>query len=90
MDEITGDREARDGFGSIEGSYICRHHVEPRVQLHVPQEEPFPIPLKYIDVTRTTYDSGCVAKTAESMIIGTLMRIEIYRSHGQDSRSSQY
>ena len=32
-----------------------RHHVEPRVQLCVPKEETFPIPLKYIDVTRTTH-----------------------------------
>ena len=28
--------------------------MEPRVKLFVPTEESFPIPLKYIDVTRTT------------------------------------
>ena len=28
--------------------------MEPRVKLNVPIEESFPIPLKYIDVTRTT------------------------------------
>ena len=28
--------------------------MEPRVKLYVPTEESFPIPLKYIDVTRTT------------------------------------
>ena len=27
--------------------------MEPRVKLYVPREESFPIPLKYIDVTRT-------------------------------------
>ena len=33
-----------------------RHHVEPRVELYSPREESFyPIPLKYIDVTRTTH-----------------------------------
>ena len=32
---------------------IC-HHVEPRVKLNVPREESFLVPLKYIDVTRTT------------------------------------
>ena len=32
-----------------------RHHVEPRVKLYSPKEESFPIPLKYIDVTRTTH-----------------------------------
>ena len=39
------------------GDFICRHHVEPRVKLHMPREESFPIPLKYIDVTRTTNTS---------------------------------
>ena len=34
-----------------------RHHVVPRVKLYVPQEETFPIPMKYIDVTRTTCTS---------------------------------
>ena len=28
-----------------------------RVKLHVPKEETFPIPMKYIDVTRTTFSS---------------------------------
>ena len=32
-----------------------RHHAEPRVKLYSPREESFPIPLKYIDVTRTTH-----------------------------------
>ena len=39
----------------MEGDFIDRHHVEPRVQLYVPKEESFTIPLKYIDVTRTTH-----------------------------------
>ena len=34
---------------------MYRHHVEPRVELYSPREESFPIPLKYIDVTRTTH-----------------------------------
>ena len=38
----------------MSGSFIFRHHVEPRVKLYSPREESFPIPLKYIDVTRTT------------------------------------
>ena len=32
-----------------------RHHVEPRVKLYSPREESFPIPLKYIDVSRTSH-----------------------------------
>ena len=39
---------------SMSGNFIYRHHVEPRVKLFSPREESFPIPLKYIDVSRTT------------------------------------
>ena len=39
----------------MSGSFIYRHHVEPRVKLYPPREESFPIPLKYIDVSRTTH-----------------------------------
>ena len=39
----------------MSGSFIYRHHVEPRVKLYSPREESFPIPLKYIDVSRTTH-----------------------------------
>ena len=38
----------------MSGSFIHRHHVEPRVKLHSLREESFLFPLKYIDVTRTT------------------------------------
>ena len=40
-------------FWSMSGSFIYRHHVEPRVELYSPREESFLVPLKYIDVTRT-------------------------------------
>ena len=54
-DETKEDAEARNDFWSMEGDFICRHHVEPRVQPCVPKEETFPLPLKYMDVTRTTH-----------------------------------
>ena len=38
----------------MSGNFIYRHHVEPRVKLYSPREESFPIPLKYIGVSRTT------------------------------------
>ena len=38
----------------MSGNVIYHHHVEPRVKLYSPREESFPIPLKYIDVSRTT------------------------------------
>ena len=47
---IRGEGQ-RDFFGESEN----RHHVEPRVGLYSPREESFPIPLKYIDVSRTTH-----------------------------------
>ena len=39
----------------MSGNFIFRHHVEPRVKLYSPREESFPIPLNYIDVSRTTH-----------------------------------
>ena len=53
--ESTDDAEARNDYWSMVGDFIHRHHNEPRVQLYVPTEESFPIPLKKIDVTRTTH-----------------------------------
>ena len=41
-------------FGLFKVTSFHRHHIEPRVQLYVPIEETFPIPLKYIDVMRST------------------------------------
>ena len=47
--------EAKKYFWSMSGSFIYCHHVEPRVKLYSPREESFPVPLKYIDVSRTTH-----------------------------------
>ena len=47
--------EAINDFWSMSGNFIHRHHVEPRVKIYSPSEESFPIPLKYIDVSRTTH-----------------------------------
>ena len=55
QDSYPDAGEARNDFWSMSGSFIYRHHVEPRVKLYSPREESFPIPLKYIDVTRTTH-----------------------------------
>ena len=38
----------------MSGNFTNHHHVEPRVKLYSPREESFPIPLKYIDVSRST------------------------------------
>ena len=54
-DSLPVAGEAMNDFWSMSGSFIYRHHGEPRVKLYSPREESFPIPLKYIDVTRTTH-----------------------------------
>ena len=54
-DSFPDAGEAINDFWSMSGSFIYRHHVKPRVKLYSPREESFPIPLKYIDVTRTTH-----------------------------------
>ena len=56
-DSTPDDVEAKNDFWSIAGDFIHRHHVEPRVKLYMPREESFPVPLKYIDVTRNTHTS---------------------------------
>ena len=56
-DSTLDDAEVKNGFWAITEEFTCRHHVVPRVKLYVPREESFPIPSKYIDVTRTTYTS---------------------------------
>ena len=55
QDSLPDAGEAINDFWSMSGNFIYRHHVEPRVKLYSPREESFPIPLKYIDVSRTTH-----------------------------------
>ena len=54
QDSLPDAGEAINDFWSMSGNFIYRHHVEPRVKLDSAREESFPIPLKYIDVSRTT------------------------------------
>ena len=54
-DSLPDGGEAMNDFWSMSRNFIFRHHVEPRVKLYSPREESFPIPLKYIDVSRTTH-----------------------------------
>ena len=54
-DSFPDAGEARNDFWSLSGNFIYRHHVELRVKLYSLREESFPIPLKYIDESRTTH-----------------------------------
>ena len=55
QDSFPDASEAINDFLSMSVNFIYRHHVEPRVKLFSPREESFPIPLRYIDVSRTTH-----------------------------------
>ena len=77
-DSFPDAGEAINDFWSMSGNFIYRHHVEPRVKLYSPREESFPIPLKYIDVTRTTRTNFDVKlENDASMTIGISMGQEI-------------
>ena len=76
--------------GPFSGNAIYRYRVEPRVKLYVPREASFPVPLKYIDVTRATSTSLDVMLEKISTIIGTLMEIENCQICGQVSQGSRY
>ena len=54
-DSFPDAGEAMNDFWSMSLNFIFRNHVEPRVKLYSPREESFPVPLKYIDVSRTTH-----------------------------------
>ena len=54
-DSFPDAGEAINDFCSMSGNFIYRHHVELRLKLYSPREESFPIPLKYIDVSRTSH-----------------------------------
>ena len=55
QDSLPDAREAINDFWSMSGNFKNCHHVEPRVKLYSPRDESFPIPLKYIDVTRIAH-----------------------------------
>ena len=56
QDSFPDVGEAINDFWSMPGSFMYRHHVEPRVKhYYSPREESFPVPLKYIGVSRTTH-----------------------------------
>ena len=90
QDSFPDAGEAINEFWSMSGNFIYRHHVEPRVKLYSPREESFPIPLKYIDVSRTTHTNLDVKQRNASMIIGISMGHETCRILGQVSHNLLY
>ena len=69
-DSFPDAGEAINDFWSMSGSFIYRHHVEPRVKLYSPREESFPVPLKYIDPSITTLNEfGCYARETHRWLL---------------------
>ena len=54
-DSFPDASEAINDSWSMSGKFRNRLHVEPRVKIHSPREELFPIPMKYIDVSWSTH-----------------------------------
>ena len=91
QDSFPDAGEAINDFWSMSGNFIYRHHVEPRVKLYSLREESFAIPLKYIDVFRTTHIRiWMLIKRSASMTIGKSMSQEICPIIGQVSLSFLY
>ncbi len=44
-----------DDFWTVTGDLITRHHKVPRKTLYMPKAADFPLPLEYVDISRTTY-----------------------------------
>ena len=86
QDSYPDSSEGRNDFWSMSGNFMYRHHVEPRVKLYSPRVESFPIPLKYIDVSRTTHTNLDVMQESR-MITGISMAQEICLILGQVSLS---
>ena len=58
--------------------------------MYVPKEESFPIPMKYIEVSRNTHTSLDVMMVKILIITGTWMEKENCQMHGQVSQDSFY
>ena len=70
QESLPDAREAINDFWSMSGNFIYRHHVEPSVKLYSPREESFPIPLKYMDVSRTKHTNfGCKARETHRRLL---------------------
>ena len=89
-DSKREDAEAKNDFWSVMWDFCYRHHVESRVKLYMPKEESFPIPLKYIDVTRTTHTSLDVLLEKPIEDYWKVEETENYQMHEQASQCSIY
>ena len=90
QDSSWYDGEAKCDFWSISGEFIHRHHVEHRVTQYVPTEESYPVPLKYIDVSRSTDTTLDVMSKKLLTITRNLMEFVDCQIRGLVSQDSPY
>ena len=90
QDSLPDAGEAINDFWSMSGSFMYRHHVEPRVKFYSPREESFPVPLKSIDVPEQLTRIWMLSRRSALMIIGTLMALETCLILGQGSHKLLY
>ena len=90
QDSFPDAREAINDFWSMSGSFIYRHHVEPRVKLYSPSEESFPFPLFSLTYPELLTQIGMSSKRNASMIIGISMGLETCQILGQGSHNLLY
>ena len=74
-------------FGPCQETSYTTITLNPESNFYSPREESFPIPLKHIDVSRTTLRTWMFCKRAASMTFGTSMDQEICLFLGQVSLS---
>ena len=86
-DSFPDAGEAINDFWSMSGSFIYRHHVEPRVKLYSPREESFPVPLNYIHFFELHIQTWMLWQNAASTRAGTSMDPEIFLILGQVSHN---
>ena len=85
QDSLPDTGEAMNDFCSMSGNNIYRHHAEPRVELYVLREESFPIPPRYIDVTRGTRTTLDVM-----LVVGISKETETCQIRGPDTHDSPH
>ena len=89
-DSLPDAGEAIKDFWSMSGSFIYRHHVEPRVKLYSPREESFPIHRSTLTYPELPIRIWMSSKRSALMIIGTLLAVETCLILGQVSSNLLY
>ena len=90
QDSLPDAGEAMNDFWSMSGSFIYRHHVEPRVKLYSPRDDSFPIPLNTLTCPELLIRIWMSSKRNASKIIGTLMALETCLILGRVSHNLLY